>query len=299
MLYLFLNLGFTAVAPIIIYFWGKDINHDIMIFISALTAVSSFHLLNFGQNKATYQQLIHNHKLKSGFAKVILTTTFMWIAGFLIPGQYTPFIFVFSYLGWPGFFGAIVMAKNSRKPESIIQAGMILLTFIAFYLVTFHGYTVSKTAIGIVITTLTGLSLYLYLRASKELNTKGINSRQILAIRYWLLLLLPLIVIIYKHEFGLITSVIMLKGIIIGLVTLVLPLYFGQLCIERFGSEKFSLAMGVTPILTFILQFFTLKTEFSQVMLALTLALAIGMPLLIKIMINYKIQICKPVIENK
>ena len=280
MIYLILFLAFNAIAPIIIYFWGQNINHDILIFISAITAVISFHLLNLGQNKNTYRRVLSDSSIWGGLAKVIVTTTFMWIAGFIIPIVFTPFIFVFSYLGWPSFFGAIVMAKTTKNPLYIIQALMIATTFVLFYFLTFSGYPLAKTIIGILITMLTGLSLYFYLRASKGLNFKGINSRQILALRYWLLLLMPLALISYRHEFNLITLDILGKGVVIGLITLVLPLYFGQLCIEKFGSEKFSLAMGFTPILTFLLQFFMLKADLLEVFIALALALAIALPMI-------------------
>ncbi len=280
MIYLILFLAFNAIAPIIIYFWGQDINHDILIFISAATAVMSFHLLNSRQNKQTYIRIIKDKNIWSGISKVIATTTFMWIAGFIIPLTYTPFIFVFSYLGWPSFFGALVMAVTTRKPVYIIQGIMIAITFVLFYFVTFRDFSLMKASLGILVTMLTGLSLYLYLRASKGLNNKGMNSRQILALRYWLLLILPLILIIYRHEFHLFTGTIIFKGIIIGMITLVLPLYFGQLCIEKFGSEKFSLAMGFTPILTFALQFITLKAELVAITIAMSLAIAIALPLL-------------------
>lgn len=280
MIYLILFLAFNAIAPIIIYFWGQNINHDILIFISAITAVISFHLLNLGQNKNTYRRVLSDSSIWLGLAKVIVTTTFMWIAGFIIPIVFTPFIFVFSYLGWPSFFGAIVMAKTTKNLLYIVQGLMIATTFVLFYLITFSGYSVAKTISGVLITMLTGLSLYFYLRASKALNFKGINSRQILAMRYWLLLLMPLILIAYKHEFNLITPSIVGKGIVIGMITLVLPLYFGQLCIEKFGSEKFSLAMGFTPILTFLMQFFMLKAELIEVFIALMLALAIALPMI-------------------
>ena len=280
MIYLILFLGFNAVAPIVIHFWGQGINHDVLIFISAITAVISFHLLNFGQNKASYQRIMQDKGIWGGIARVIGTTAFMWVAGFIIPIVFTPFIFVFSYLGWPSFFGAVVMAKNTKKPLYFIQAALIIITFILFYVIAFNSYSGLKSLLGVVITILTGFSLYLYLRSSKGLNLLGVNSRQILAVRYWLLLLLPLILISYKHEFNLITPVILLKGIIIGLITLVLPLYFGQLCIVRFGSEKFSLAMGFTPILTFLLQTMTMNAAFVQVAIALLLALAIALPML-------------------
>lgn len=280
MIYLILFLAFNAIAPIIIYFWGQDINHDILIFISAATAVMSFHLLNSRQNKQTYIRIIKDKNIWSGISKVIATTTFMWVAGFIIPLTYTPFIFVFSYLGWPSFFGALVMAVTTRKPVYIIQGIMIAITFVLFYFVTFRDFSLMKASLGILVTMLTGLSLYLYLRASKGLNNKGMNSRQILALRYWLLLILPLILIIYRHEFHLFTGTVIFKGIIIGMITLVLPLYFGQLCIEKFGSERFSLAMGFTPILTFALQFITLKAELVAITIAMSLAIAIALPLL-------------------
>ena len=98
MIYLILFLAFNAIAPIIIYFWGQNINHDILIFISAITAVISFHLLNLGQNKNTYRRVLGDSSIWGGLAKVIVTTTFMWIAGFIIPIVFTPFIFVFSLI---------------------------------------------------------------------------------------------------------------------------------------------------------------------------------------------------------
>ena len=280
MIYLILFLAFNAVAPIIIYFWGQNINHDILFFISAVTAVVSFHLLNLGQNKNTYRRVLSDSSIWLGLMKVVLTTTFMWVAGFIIPIVFTPFIFVFSYLGWPSFFGAIVMAKTTKNPLYFFQALMVAATFVLFYVITFSSYSLVKTITGVLITMLTGLSLYFYLRASKGLNLKGVNSRQVLAVRYWLLLLMPLALISYRHEFNLITLDILGKGVVIGMITLVLPLYFGQLCIEKFGSEKFSLAMGFTPILTFLMQFFVVKADFLDVSIAFMLALAIALPMI-------------------
>lgn len=280
MIYLILFLAFNAVAPIIIYFWGQNINHDILIFISAVTAVVSFHLLNLGQNKNTYRRVLSDSSIWLGLMKVVLTTTFMWVAGFIIPIVFTPFIFVFSYLGWPSFFGAIVMAKTTKNPLYFFQVLMVAATFVLFYVITFSSYSLVKTITGVLITMLTGLSLYFYLRASKGLNLKGVNSRQVLAVRYWLLLLMPLVLISHRHEFNLITLDILGKGVVIGMITLVLPLYFGQLCIEKFGSEQFSLAMGFTPILTFLMQFFVVKADFLDVSIAFMLALAIALPMI-------------------
>ncbi|MBP9742989.1 MAG: hypothetical protein KBD37_06500 [Burkholderiales bacterium] len=133
MFYLIFHLGFNAIAPIIIYFWGQGINHDILIFISAITAVISFHALNWRKNKLTYALVITKPAVRIGIIKVILTTTFMWIAGFIIPVQYTPFIFVFSYLGWAGFFGAAIIAFTTRKLSYIVQTILIGASFILFY----------------------------------------------------------------------------------------------------------------------------------------------------------------------
>ena len=290
MSYILLFLGFNALAPIIIYFLGQSINHDILIFISALTAVSSFYLLNLGQNKKTYQRILKDRSIWLGLTKVMLTTTVMWVAGFIIPLVYTPFIFVFSYLGWPAFFGALVMAQSTRKPVYLVQTLMIAITFGLFYVMTFASYSPIKSALGVLITMLTGLALYLYLRASKGLNLQGVNSRQILALRYWLLLLLPLALIIYRNEFHLLTPMIIIKGITIGMLTLVLPLYFGQLCIEKFGSEKFALAMGFTPIVTLLLQFFILKGELLPITIAMLLAIAIALPMLLSYGYSLKIK---------
>lgn len=289
MIYLLLFLLFNAVAPIIIHFWGNDINSDILIFISAITAIVCFHLLNIGRNIETYRMVVKNKAIWTNLSKAIGTTTFMWGVGFIIPIVFSPFIFVFSYLGLPSLFGAIVMARNTKNSIYYIQATMIAITFVMFYYMTFSSYSSVKMISGIIVTLLTGLSLYLYLRISKSLNFQGINSRQILALRYWLLLLLPLLLISYRHEFNLITLPIIGKCILIGIITLVLPLYFGQLCIEKFGSENSSLTMGFIPIITFFLQLLIMKTDIMQVIIAMFLALSIALPILVsKFTIAYK-----------
>ena len=288
MLYLMLNLSLNACAPIIIYFGGRGINHDILILISAITAVFAFHGINAGKNKQAYLQVIKSTKIRSGIAKVILTTTFMWVGGFIIPIMYTPFIFVFTYLGLPGLIGAIVLAINTQKPLYILQACLIGLLFSVFYMQMFNTYPLLKAIIGVVVTMSTGVSLYLYLRYSHKLNHLGISSKQILALRYWLLLLLPLMIVLSRHELGLITLSVGIKCVAIGMGSLVLPLYFGQLCIEKFGSEKYSLLMGFTPLLTFLFQYILIKAELNQIVIALLLGLAIATPYLIHQILKLK-----------
>ncbi len=286
MFYLILYLLFNALAPIIIHFWGSNLNHDLLILISALTAVIAFHLLNFGKNKATYFQVAKNKEISLGAGKVILTTAIMWAGGFIIPIYYTPFIFVFTYLGWPSLCGALVMATKSTNRTYLAQAILIIIIFGFFYIDMFREYTLLKATLGLITTFITGFSLYWYLRSSKILNSRGMSSKEVLAIRYWLLLLFPLVLVIARHEYIMLDSLVVFKSIFIGLITLVIPLYFGQLCIEEFGSETFSLLMGFTPIITFVLQFMVLKTEFSQVLNALLLALAIGLPFLSSVAIK-------------
>ena len=178
------------------------------------------------------------------------------------------------------------MAITTRKISYIIQTTLIGIILGLFYFWSFKDYSYIKSTVGIIVTASTGLSLYLYLRYSKQLNNNGVSSKQILAVRYWLLLLLPLLVIISKNEFNLINFPVLIKCMGIGMITLVLPLYFGQLCIEKFGSERFSLFMGLTPILTFILQFFIQPTEFLHIVVAFLLALAILFPLISSYIFN-------------
>ena len=108
--------------------------------------------IEFRQNKITYELVVKNRKITQGAVKVMLTTAIMWAGGFIIPIYYTPFIFVFTYLGWPSLCGALVMAKKSTNKTYLVQVILIMLIFLAFYIHMFREYSLIKAVIGLVTT---------------------------------------------------------------------------------------------------------------------------------------------------
>lgn len=270
----------NALAPVILKFVSSDVPHSLMIFLSTLFAIIFFHILNFGKNITAYSKLFNNRQILSKYFMLSIVIMLIWICGFIIPIQYSPFTFIFAYLGWPTFWGAFSLIKKNTKFGYKISFALVTFTLILFYGdLYFQGYTTTKYIWGIFITFSVGSLLYVYFKISAKINTLGFGALEIMVTRYWFLFLIPLIYAVYTNQIHLINLTIILKALLQSIILLIIPSYCMQISVKRLGSQTTAIYMGLTPFINIIFQGIILKTEvMTNIIISLALFLAIVIP---------------------
>ncbi len=94
------------------------------------------------------------------------------------------------------------------------------------------------------------------------MNKRGFSANEILAIRYILLALIPLIYCIISGRIYVATTVDYSMSLFISFFSLIIPLYFSQNSIEHIGYIEHSTLIGITPFCVFVLQLFYLHDKY-------------------------------------
>ena len=102
--------------------------------------------------------------------------------------------------------------------------------------------------------------------ASKSLKEEGFNAKQVIGVRFWLLIVYGLSSSLMHLESvvpTLMDQKFWLEILIISFATVIAPLYLLQLGIEKLEPITVSFALNTLPILTYLLQLFDQRLVFS------------------------------------
>lgn len=284
MIYTWGYILLTAFSAVLRHTVGNEIPGMLIIFLSTFYAIVFFHALNYGQIKQLYKKTFEIKKLYILMTFLVLV---MWVGAFLIPAYFTPTVQVFSALAVASFYGAFFTAKKTRQGIHVMQFIMIALILVTFYSVYYQQYPFQKFLILLGWTFLTGTAGYLYFVKSYELNQSGFSAKEILAVRFWLLLLFPLFFVIKDHLYLLINFKVLYLTFAVGVITLIIPIYCSQKSIEKIGANLHSILIGLSPITTFLLERLFIQESRGIVgYLAVILALVIAAPYFIRYLIT-------------
>lgn len=249
--YILLN----GLSVLVINLVGNNIPIDAMIMLSSLYALVFFHMLNLSGLKALYKKLYENKAL---YLTMIVVFLIMWLVCFIIPIYYTPAILMFYATAWPSFFGAMKKYKDSREKSSQYMAIAIAATMLSFYIFLSNIYHGMDFIILIAGTLLAGITMFLYSKLSFDMNNMGFTPSQILASRFALLFLLPLLWCFKSGSIYEIDLNIAGLSLVVSLASLILPIYCSQISIKKVGPVNHSIAMGLTPFVAFVFEYFHL-----------------------------------------
>lgn len=249
----------TAISASFIHNIGTNIPLELMITMSSLYAICFFHLISIKKLANTYKKLLSIKKL---YALVLSAFLLVWLLSYFISIYFTAAIVVFFIMAWPSCLGMFFQYRITGNKINRLASISILTTIIAFYICIMYMYPISKALILIASLTSAGIAAFGYIKFSHTMNEHNFNAAEILAVRYWLLLLVPLSIVIYRHELNLINSQVALITLALSVINLILPIYFAQLSIEKIGANLHSMLIGFTPFISFIMEI--ILTEYNK-----------------------------------
>ena len=226
--------------------FGLALPDMLMVFLTTSYAIVAFHAVNVGRIASMYRTLWASHRLR--YLQLNIAQLVAWIGGFLIPIYFSPSSLLVSGMSVTSLCGCMSIYATSRRRSALVNAVLLALNLLLFYLLYLNVYRGWTYIVFCVSTLSVGLAMFAILRLSSDLQTGGLTSSQILAARTWLLWMIPLMYVIVDRQFASITPAVLRDTAVLGLMSLILPLYFLQRSIASLGPDKTGILIGFTPM---------------------------------------------------
>jgi hypothetical protein len=224
----------------------------LMVFLTTTCAIVVFQAISVRDIARTYRSVVVRHKLL--YIKLSLASLVLWIGTFLIPIDFEPFSVILAVMGFPSLCVGISAYRATKRTSELVKCMFLALNLVLFYLLYSMLYDGWKYFVFCVSNAAVGLAMFTYLRLSSEMLDGGFTASQIVAVRFWSLWLYSLIYAIYDHQFKSITLDTMLYTGALGLVSMILPIYFIQKSVAVLGADKTSVLVGFTPLVVIALE---------------------------------------------
>ncbi len=276
MIYTLLYIVLSAISFVLIHEIGIDLPNMLMIFLTTSYAIVMFHLLSARTVLSAYQRIWNFKK-----AYFILSMAVLIMCGgtFIIPIYYTPAIMMFTFMIIPCIFGAFFSYQKFRRWVDLFTFLTTLMILIVFYSIYFFVYPFKLFLWMLLGTVVTGIGAYTYFWQSYQLILENFKAAEILAIRFWLLWIVPLFFVLKDHSYLQINEHVLFETFILACASLVFPIFCSQKSIEKNTANVHSVFIAITPFVTFLLEKCVLKTQTNAIgYLSIILALVIIVP---------------------
>ncbi|MEW6055800.1 MAG: EamA family transporter [Bdellovibrionota bacterium] len=120
-----------------------------------------------------------------------------------------------------------------------------------------------RTQLGLLMGILCGVSMAANNLFSKRLNTKGWSARQILAVRFYALIILSVCMLKGSDFLGLMNVEAIVNVLVISFFGIIIPLYSFQLGVQKLEPMIVSLTLATVPLFVFGVQLFDQRVRFS------------------------------------
>ncbi len=224
----------------------------------------------------TERNLFKSGKLE-GASKDILwlnvTTTLSWIGFYFALKELEPAVQGAIVLGFgPLFTGFLIKIFRPKAPATrweIIAGIGVLLSMIFLGVVSLNGQSAlpnlsgHSLTVGVIAALIAGLGVSGNTVFSKRLSDRGMTARQIMAVRFFMLLVISFIAILIRRpECSLVCSSPWLVLVIAGL-GVILPLYLLQRGIVLSEPMVVALLLPMAPVMTMLFQWMDPRLHFS------------------------------------
>jgi drug/metabolite transporter (DMT)-like permease len=242
----------TAITIVFIHNISVDIPIELMLTLTTGYAIIFFHILRYKTCAQSYKKLALQ---KSSYIGVLISLGLLWIGSFVISAYFSPSVYILFATAWSGFLGSYYLGVLEHKRLYVYKAVALALLIVFSYTMLFFYDSFSSTRfiIMIALTTITGISMFLYFKFSHYLNDLGLDAVDILMVRFWGIFIFALGYTIYTKAWSTISLKITLYTLLLAIISIV-PVYFSQKSVEAIGSNKTSMLITSTPFITFVLE---------------------------------------------
>ncbi|MCX8514917.1 MAG: hypothetical protein ORN24_05055 [Burkholderiales bacterium] len=253
MLYLIGYILCGVLSLISTYFASNEYSLSIVMFTTVAITATFYSILTIMQTKYIYATLL---KHKTIYFSLLFLTALIWWLTFVINKVVSP-TFLELIFGYTAPIIAVFIEWRKRKQilhRNVFLALLVVGGLICNFLLQHYSFLYSCIIILYVITF--GTAFFLFSHISSTMNKKfNLSVLAILAVRYWLLLIVLMVYIFANHPDYVrpLTSFVFYgKMIYIAVFLFIIPVYLYQKAIEKLGANKSLIMLSFSPILMFI-----------------------------------------------
>lgn len=266
----------TAISFVLISQLGQGLPKMLMVLLSTGYAIAFFHAINYKTIAGAYRKAF---QIKKEYALILISVLLMWGGSYLIPIYYSPAIQVYTFMLIISLWGSVFTYRKSRQVTDLVISISCAVLLFVFYALFYQVYSLNSFLMMLFGTLLTGTSAYVYFWQSHQLLRHEFKSTEILAIRFWLLFLIPLILVIKDQSYLMINGEILGMTLLLSCFTLIFPIYCCQKSIEKIGANLHSVLIAMTPFCTFLLERVVMDTQANTIgYLSICLGVVIFIP---------------------
>ncbi len=259
-----------ALGAVLVHEVGSQLPIALILFCSCSLAIVVFHLLNVNKISAMYSKL---WQVKSLWIVIMLVIVWMWLCSMY--GYYLvhPEIFMLLYFSVNFFLGLANKFFNKRlntwQVITIFCFSMGSVSLILFKFIQTQLPLTRLNDVGMVLGILGGISTFVYIKLSYKLSQiTELSSTQILAVRFWLLFFVALLMfVLLPKEHLILNRDSLVALLVIPLFTMIIPLFLVQQSIIKVGPMSTSILIGLVPAFTYLVAALTAHYYQWQVLL--------------------------------
>ena len=233
-----------------------QISPIIILFISSSFACIYFHLINYRRNANLYKKFI-NEKLF--FIQLNLIVALMWVTTYYSIYFSSATVFVYEFFMVGGCL-SLLFRKNKNISQKLASFLFIILICAPFLIYETH-------PLGILLGISAGIFGFIYnISSNKIALSLNLSASQILASRFWLLILLSA-ALLPKDFSQQLTLISFITIIGITVLSFILQIWLNQKSVITIGGQESSFISSFAPALTFIVQGVVLDNWFAPILI--------------------------------
>lgn len=201
----------------------------------------------------------------------------IWIVIFFSLKVLSPAAFSCLFLGAIPINLFILELRKSKATykKNFTTAFLLLTTFLLMLLLVYQEvnevnlFQILKY--GIIVTVIGGMVAAFIMKISKELATKNLSATLVVSLRFYGLLVISLLFIIWNSTRITINPIVLAEFSVLALISMAFPLFLLQKALKTLNLLYTSIIITTIPILTYFLQLFSGYYLFSYTKLGITI----------------------------
>lgn len=256
MIYLLLYVILTSLSCVIIKLFAMAYSGDSLLLLSVFYAIIFFHILNFREIVVVYKILMQKKIL---YFTLMLSIAIIWGLTFAGSIFISPTFLSFVIMLIGVVFAMVFEYKKSTTKLNLFSLLLVVGLFILFMIHLYGSYNGSSFGLMLIMFILIGGADYVYASSCYAiLKDKKLSVTQVLAARFWLLLIVSCGYMAYDVKSMLVIKNInfMLIGssFMVALVSFIIPIFLYQKAIHKVGVNLSMTISGVIPLMTFLFE---------------------------------------------
>lgn len=234
-----------ALATVLIDNLVNNIAPVAVLFYVTIIAVVYFHCINFGKMTAIYLAFLRQHRKE--FLLINLLIAAIWMCTYF--GNYYSSATIFNYL----FFISLGIVSRFKTIDLMKNNSLRIVLCLVLIAAPFLLYPAQMY--GALLAVAGGTLVLFYNMTTYNLATKtNITASQTLAIRFWGLLTILLMLSANKLNMDALNLNIVTKIIILAFLSFILQIWLSQKGLFAIGVKLHGVILSLTPLATLILQ---------------------------------------------